>query len=285
MMPHHVAYQLAMMGRLGLCVLLHSVWPSRGAGPPGLPPLQRKRSPEPQPVGGLTQRPPGALGDHAANHREPPLPSRPAPLAPTPRRPRALAPSRPCCPPSAGDYRGWRGLGQCGPPAIPVAAPGDRATVRRAPAPVWRPTARSAPAKGWRWSGAGAGGQAGRRAWACGPRPGCLRVPPTPSCTGGGKRRSRARPAPPLCSVPSTGVSGPLTRGRPCGAASEMARAGPRTPAKRLERARPGVWTVRAPARPLRLETAGGAPDPGDSPAYGAPRRRRGSARGWSRVG
>jgi hypothetical protein len=39
MMPHHSYSPLAMVGRLWLCVMLHSVWPSRGAVAP-LPPEQ-----------------------------------------------------------------------------------------------------------------------------------------------------------------------------------------------------------------------------------------------------
>ena len=31
MIPHHSYYQLAIVGLLGLCILLHYVWPSRGA--------------------------------------------------------------------------------------------------------------------------------------------------------------------------------------------------------------------------------------------------------------
>ena len=52
MIPHHIYYQLAIVGLLWLCVMLHSVWPSRGAVPPQPPmqpvppPLKRKRSNE-----------------------------------------------------------------------------------------------------------------------------------------------------------------------------------------------------------------------------------------------
>ena len=63
MIPHHVYYQLAIVGLLWLCVMLHSVGPSRGAVSPQPPvqpvppPLKRKRSNEPKPFVGLTQRP------------------------------------------------------------------------------------------------------------------------------------------------------------------------------------------------------------------------------------
>jgi hypothetical protein len=113
-MPHHISYQLAIVGLLWLCVMLHDVWPSRGAvsPPPPVPPqVKRQRSNEP-PLGvGLIQRPHGALCDHDTNHPEPPPPRRPDRLAPTKRRPWALDTSRPCCPHAGCDYRGWLGLG------------------------------------------------------------------------------------------------------------------------------------------------------------------------------
>jgi hypothetical protein len=74
MIPHHISYQLAIVGLLWLCVMLHSVWPSQGAVSPP-PPVQpvppqckRKRSKEPKPFLGLTQRPHCALCEDDANH-------------------------------------------------------------------------------------------------------------------------------------------------------------------------------------------------------------------------
>ncbi len=117
MIPHHIYYQLAIVGLLWLCVMLHSVWPSRGAVPPQPPvqlvppPLKRKRSNEPTPFVGLTQRPHCALCEHEATHPEPQPPRRPDPMAPTQRRPCAIDTSRHFCPHAGCDYRGWLGLG------------------------------------------------------------------------------------------------------------------------------------------------------------------------------
>ena len=54
MIPHHVYYQLAIVGLLWLCIMLHSIWPSRDTALPQLRtepvPLRfkRKRANEPQ---------------------------------------------------------------------------------------------------------------------------------------------------------------------------------------------------------------------------------------------
>jgi hypothetical protein len=37
MIPHHVYYQLAVLEILWVCILLHDLWPSRGALSPQLP--------------------------------------------------------------------------------------------------------------------------------------------------------------------------------------------------------------------------------------------------------
>jgi hypothetical protein len=37
MIPHHVYYQLAVIGFLWLCIMLHYTWPSRSAVSPQLP--------------------------------------------------------------------------------------------------------------------------------------------------------------------------------------------------------------------------------------------------------
>src|SRR6266849_9029097 len=117
MMPHHVYYQLAILGLLWLCVILHYLWPSRGAWSPQppaepLPPkFQRHRANAPKPFEGFTQKPPCAACAHAANHPPPPPPRRPEPMPPTNRRPCAIATSRHFCPHAGCDYRGWLGLG------------------------------------------------------------------------------------------------------------------------------------------------------------------------------
>jgi hypothetical protein len=96
MIPHHIYYQLVIVGLLWLCVMLHYVWPSQDAvsPPPPVqpvpPPLKRKRSKEPKPFVGLTQRPHCALCAHETNHPDPPPPRHPAPMAPPTRRPRVI---------------------------------------------------------------------------------------------------------------------------------------------------------------------------------------------------
>src|SRR5216683_2419640 len=113
MIPHHVYYQLAILGLLWLCVILHYLWPSRGAWSPQppaepLPPkFQRHRANAPKPFEGFTQKPPCAACAHAANHPPPPPPRRPEPMPPTNRRPYSIDTSRHFCPHAGCDYRGW----------------------------------------------------------------------------------------------------------------------------------------------------------------------------------
>jgi hypothetical protein len=58
MILHHVYYQLAVVGLLWLCVMLHYIWPRRGAVSPQLlaqpapPQCKRKRSNEATPFEG-----------------------------------------------------------------------------------------------------------------------------------------------------------------------------------------------------------------------------------------
>jgi IS1 family transposase len=117
MIPNHVYYQLAILGLVWLCVMLHYAWPSQGmASPP--PPVQpvapqykRKRSNDSKPFAGLTQRPCCAACDHAATQPQPLPPLRPDPLPPTNRRPCSIDTSMHFCPHAGCAYRGWRGLG------------------------------------------------------------------------------------------------------------------------------------------------------------------------------
>ena len=117
MIPHHVYYQLAVVGFLWLCIMLHYIWPSRDAVSPQLPtepvPLRfkRKRTNEPKPFAGLTQRPHCAACEHDAHHPKPRLHRRPDPMPPTNRRPCAIDTSMHFCPHDGCDYRGWLGLG------------------------------------------------------------------------------------------------------------------------------------------------------------------------------
>jgi IS1 family transposase len=117
MIPHHVYYQLVIVGLLWLCIMLHSIWPSRDAVLPQLRtepvPLRfkRKRANVPKPFAGLTQRPHCAACAHDAKHPQVPPPQRPEPMPPTNRRPCAIDTSRHFCPHAGCDYRGWLGLG------------------------------------------------------------------------------------------------------------------------------------------------------------------------------
>ena len=117
MISHHVYYQLAILGFLWLCIMLHCGWPSRSTralSRPAAPgPLTRKRqhSNAPQPFEGLTQRPHCAACEHDANCPHEPSPMRPDPMPPTHRRPCEIDTSRHFCPHVGCDYRGWLGLG------------------------------------------------------------------------------------------------------------------------------------------------------------------------------
>ena len=118
MIPPLFFYQLAILGLLWLCVMLHLAWPSRGPVSSRWPvepetPVKsrRKRSNEPKPFVGLTHKPPCALCEHEASHPTPPPPMRPDPMPPTNRRPREVDTSRHFCPYTNCDYRGWLGLG------------------------------------------------------------------------------------------------------------------------------------------------------------------------------
>jgi IS1 family transposase len=117
MMPYLVYYQLAIIGCLWLCLMLHYTWPSREAVSSKRPTepvparFKRKRTSEPTPFAGLTQRPPCAACDSEAHHPPPSPPRRPDPMPATTRRPGVIDPSMHCCPHKDCEYRGWPGLG------------------------------------------------------------------------------------------------------------------------------------------------------------------------------
>jgi len=117
MIPHLFYYQLVVLGLLWLCVMLHAVWPSRGAGshprPAASAPIKptRPRAHAPQPFAGLTHNPPCALCAQEAVHPQAPPPVPPEPMPPTHRRPRTVDTSRHFCPHAGCRYRGWVGWG------------------------------------------------------------------------------------------------------------------------------------------------------------------------------
>jgi IS1 family transposase len=115
MIPHLVYYQLVILALLWLCVMLPHLWPSSRHGRPTRPaaPIKpkRRRSCEPEPFAGLTQKPPCALCEQQSTESAPAAPRRPDPMPPTNRRPRTVDTSMHFCPHSDCDYRGWLGLG------------------------------------------------------------------------------------------------------------------------------------------------------------------------------
>ena len=116
MIPHLFYYQLVVLGLLWLCVMLHAVWPSRGAEsqprPAEAAPLKskRKRSREPKPFAGLTHKPHCALCAQQTAEHTPAPPLRPNPMPLTHRRPRTVDTSMHFCPHLNCDYGGWLGL-------------------------------------------------------------------------------------------------------------------------------------------------------------------------------
>jgi IS1 family transposase len=115
MIPHHLYYQLAVLGLLWLCVLLHLAWSSSGPTPQTKPSMpitpRRTRSHEPTPFAGLTHKPPCALCERETLHPQAPPPIPPDPITPTHRRPREVDTSQHFCPHASCDYRGWLGRG------------------------------------------------------------------------------------------------------------------------------------------------------------------------------
>ena len=115
MMPRLVHYQLGILVLLWLCIMLLYLWPSPPSGMPTrrADPLtpKRKRSSEPKPFAGLTQKPPCALCEHERGETTPPPPVRPDPMPLTNRRPCVIDTSMHFCPHDGCEYRGWLGLG------------------------------------------------------------------------------------------------------------------------------------------------------------------------------
>jgi IS1 family transposase len=111
MVPHHFYYQLALFVLVWLFVMLHVTWSKPGLPTPPVPAKpKRKRSGEPQPFAGLTQKPHCAWCEQPTGESAPAPPRRPDPMPPTHRRPRTVDTSMHFCPHSDCDYRGWLGL-------------------------------------------------------------------------------------------------------------------------------------------------------------------------------
>jgi hypothetical protein len=139
-------YPLGLVALVCVFLMLCWLWPNDAASPQqpiGPTTLsRRKRSTEPKPFAGLTQRPPCALCEREATQAsEPPL-APPEPLPPTHRRPRTVETSQHFYPHGAVAIGAGWGWGTCAPMAIPVAARGANAIARLATATFWRPTAR-----------------------------------------------------------------------------------------------------------------------------------------------
>ena len=143
MIPHLFFYQLAVLGLLWLCVMLHAAWPSRGAPAQGTPaqPIRprRQRSKEPKPFVGLTHKPHCALCAQEAAHPAPQPPVRPDPILPPPAAPVRLTPRGISVHmPPVTIAAGWA-WETSAPMVIPVVAHGDSSTAPPATANFWRP--------------------------------------------------------------------------------------------------------------------------------------------------
>jgi IS1 family transposase len=117
MVSHLFFYQLALLALVWLFVMLHIAWPSARPTPhqkvaesESINP-KRKCSPEPKAFEGLTKKPSCPLCEPACEAAIPSTPVRPDPMAPTNRQPRVIDTSRHFCPHIGCDYRGWPGLG------------------------------------------------------------------------------------------------------------------------------------------------------------------------------
>ena len=132
MVPTLFFYQLGLVALVWFFLMLYWLWPNDAAArrQPIVPttPSRRKHSKEPQPFAGLPQRPPCVLCAQEATQAPEPPPAPPEPMPPTHRRPRTVETSQHLCPHGGCRYRGWLGLGTCGPMAIPAAARGARST-------------------------------------------------------------------------------------------------------------------------------------------------------------
>ncbi len=114
MVSHLFYYQLALLALVWLFVMLPVAESRREAPiPPTATPIKpkSKRSNDPKPFAGLTQKPHCALCEQDVPHPQVPSAVRPDPIPPTHRRPRTVDTSKHFCPHTGCRYRGWLGLG------------------------------------------------------------------------------------------------------------------------------------------------------------------------------
>jgi hypothetical protein len=115
MIPTLFFYHLGLVALVCVFLMLCWLWPNDAASPhqPIVPtkPSRRKRSKDPKPFAGLTQRPQCALCEREATQAHEPPPAPPEPMPPTHRRPRTVETSQHFCPHGGCRYRGWLGRG------------------------------------------------------------------------------------------------------------------------------------------------------------------------------
>src|SRR6266403_613485 len=127
MMPDPLFYQLLLVGLVGLCLMLHVVWPSdrttAGSTTPRPAKAPPKRSSDLKPFPGLTRRPPCAACEQAHEHVPQPPSCPPPRIVPTRGRPRQVETSQHFCPYPDCAYQGWVGLGNLCANGHPSGAP------------------------------------------------------------------------------------------------------------------------------------------------------------------
>jgi IS1 family transposase len=115
MVPTLFFYQLGLVALVCVFLMCCWLWPNDAASPhqPLVPtqPSRCKRSKEPKPFAGLTQRPQCTLCEREAAQAHEPPPAPPEPMPPTNRRPRTVETSQHFCPHRGCRYRGWLGRG------------------------------------------------------------------------------------------------------------------------------------------------------------------------------
>jgi IS1 family transposase len=112
MVSHLFFYQLALFVLVWLFVMLYLTGSIPGVTIPPVPAKpKRKRSTEPKPFAGLTQKPHCVWCEQRTGETVPAPPPRPELMPSTNRRPRTVDTSMHFCPHLNCEYRGWLGLG------------------------------------------------------------------------------------------------------------------------------------------------------------------------------